>query len=110
MPPIENGKSLHRSQVGGVCPMKAAPFPVVYSSSGFTCIDNDSERAAQVIRIFDVLLIGPAMLYASAEVRSPLLKIVLAASGAGTMYYNYRNWVLIKKTLQEDTKRIRSCS
>lgn len=52
---------------------------------------------AQWVRIADVLLIGPLMVYGGLELRrqSPLLGLVLAALGVSTVAYNARNYVRI---------------
>jgi hypothetical protein len=82
--------------------MKGAPSPVLYSRSGFTCVDNQSEKAAQIIRILDVFVIGPAMLFASKKVSSPILKSILAISGVATTYYNGRNWILVNAAMKRN--------
>lgn len=80
--------------------MKAAANPVLYTQGGFTCVDNRSENAAQLIRVLDVFVIGPAMLYAAAAVPNPWVRLILASSGAGTMLYNARNFLLVRKAQQ----------
>ena len=88
-----------------VPPMKGAPSPVLYTRGGFTCVDNQSEKEAQLIRILDVLVIGPAMLYAASEVKNPILGAVLAISGAATAYYNGRNWLLVNQSMKNNQQK-----
>ena len=47
----------------------------------------------QLVRVLDVLLIGPVMMRAAYELRnsSPLLAVVLGASGVATIVYNWAN-------------------
>ena len=56
---------------------------------------------AQLIRVLDVILIGPVMMRAAWELRasSPILSAVLGASGAATVIYNWANYV------REDRRR-----
>ena len=96
---------MHREKIRRVRSMKAAPSPIVYERDGFFCVDGPSERAAQMIRIFDVLVIGPAMLYAASEVKNPALGAVLAISGAGTVLYNARNWLLVSRAANQKRTR-----
>jgi len=52
------------------------------------------------IRILDVVLIGPLMIYASTRARMPgTLKTILFASGIGTILYNGYNLAKFKNNL-----------
>lgn len=109
VPQVVRCARMHGGERFKVPTMKGAPSPVLYTRGGFTCVDNESEKAAQLIRILDVLVIGPAMLYAASEVKNPLLGAVLAISGAATTYYNGRNWLLVKKSMKKNEERGRIC-
>ena len=85
--------------------MKAAPNPIVEARGGFICIDDRSESAAQIIRALDVLVIGPAMLYVASEVKNPILGAVLCLSGAGSIYYNARNWLLVENARRDGKQK-----
>ena len=58
-------------------------------------MDTEPVGKTQLIRVLDVLLIGPVMMRAAYELRasSPLLASVLGASGAATVVYNWANYV-----------------
>jgi hypothetical protein len=49
---------------------------------------------SQAVRLADVLLIGPVLLYLATRERelSALEKLALAGIGVGTILYNWRNW------------------
>ena len=50
---------------------------------------------AQAIRVLDVVVIGPLMIYAgvNAKAISPELKAFLVVAGAGTVIYNGANFL-----------------
>lgn len=57
----------------------------------------DMEKA-QIIRVADVLVIGPSMLYAGFEKKMPSwLKSLMILIGAGTIVYNANNYLMIEK-------------
>ena len=48
---------------------------------------------SQWIRILDVIVYGPLLLYASSQVEQVWLKVLLIFMGATTMSYNLRNFI-----------------
>jgi len=54
---------------------------------------------AQWIRLADVFLIGPMMVYfgVKAEKVPATLRLAMIAAGAGTVIYNGRNYLIIRK-------------
>ena len=84
--------------------MKGAPSPVLYSRAGFVCVDEASEEAAQKIRLLDVFVIGPLMVYAAGSLRSPLAALILGASGLLTILYNGRNFHLVKQAQKTENR------
>lgn len=58
----------------------------------------------QAVRLLDVLVFGPLMIYAGVTTPPPRnwLKYSLIALGIGTILYNGRNY-LAKQTVMEDT-------
>ena len=58
---------------------------------------------AQGIRLLDVFVIGPVMIYAASQVKEtqPWLKMVLVGIGIGTIVYNGRNYLLIEQTIEQ---------
>ena len=50
---------------------------------------------AQLVRVLDVILIGPVMIRAAWELResSPIISAILGVSGAATILYNWTNYV-----------------
>lgn len=58
-------------------------------------------KKAQGIRLLDVFLIGPAMVYASqAKELDDFTRLVLLASGVGTVWYNGRNYMENERRLK----------
>jgi len=53
----------------------------------------------QLIRLIDVFILAPAMIYGGAQLinRSPLTGYFLIISGLGTLFFNGKNFVKIKK-------------
>ena len=51
---------------------------------------------AQWVRVADVLVFGPFMIWAGAITSDPLARYGLWALGAGTIVYNGRNWLKIR--------------
>lgn len=55
-----------------------------------------SERS-QPIRIFDVLVLGPAMIYAAYVLKGDKrLKSFILVGGIGTIVYNFKNYLKIE--------------
>lgn len=51
----------------------------------------------QVIRVLDVIVVGPLMLVAARQVRSPWLQLGLTLTGWATMIYNGGRWLAIEQ-------------
>jgi len=64
-------------------------------------MDIEREIKAQSIRLFDVFVLGPAMMYAGWELRKKPIGTFLAVSGVLTTAYNWDNYQRVKK---ESTK------
>ena len=60
---------------------------------------------SQQVRLFDIWVLGPAMMYiASARRLSQLQRVALFAAGAGTILYNWRNYAeLAQKSPELET-------
>lgn len=56
-----------------------------------------TEVKAQPVRVFDVLILGPVMVLAAAQVKNPLYRAVLALGGVGTIVYNAANYAKIRR-------------
>ena len=65
----------------------------------------DAVAKPQYVRLIDVFLLGPALLYTATILSRdrPLLHLFLAVAGAGTIYYNARNYLDIQRRIAEDT-------
>ena len=50
----------------------------------------------QTIRLIDVFLLGPFMIWAGFQLRNDAAKAVMIASGAATIVYNYRNYKAVE--------------
>lgn len=57
---------------------------------------------AQPIRLLDVFVIGPLMIYAGTQSKPPWLQTALVAIGIGTMFYNGRNYLLIEQQKENE--------
>ncbi len=62
---------------------------------------------AQWIRLADVLIIGPLMIWGGVALtkRSPVWGVILGAMGFGTIWFNGRNWWLIRQAEQAAKQR-----
>ena len=57
---------------------------------------------AQSVRLFDVFVLGPAMVYAGTRLKNtPNLAALLALSGVGTILFNGANYVRIEQLKKE---------
>ena len=58
----------------------------------------DSRVKTQQIRLLDVFLIGPTLLYAAAVTpkQHSILRVFLATTAVTTMAYNWRNYEIIE--------------
>ncbi len=48
---------------------------------------------SQLVRLGDIFIYGPLLIYASTQVKQDWLKIVLLVFGASTISYNLRNYI-----------------
>ncbi len=54
---------------------------------------------SQNVRLFDILILGPLMIYAARGARlGELERGALAAAGVGTILYNWNNYLEIRKS------------
>ncbi len=69
----------------------------------------DRIQKTQVIRVLDVLLIGPLMVMGGRDMsqRSPILGGLLEFFGIGTIAYNARNWYRVEQSMLEEKRRQR---
>lgn len=60
-------------------------------------------QKSQIIRLIDIWLFGPAIIYTSVRAKSihPLLKLALFYAGASTIYYNGRNYLDNQKLIKQ---------
>lgn len=56
---------------------------------------------AQGVRLIDVFLLGPAMIYAGARLKNRNMALLLAVSGVGTILFNGANYVRIEQLKKE---------
>lgn len=65
----------------------------------------DTVAKAQYVRLVDVFILGPALLY-TASVLPPqhrTLRAFLTIAGVGTVFYNARNFLRIQQLIAADT-------
>jgi hypothetical protein len=62
----------------------------------------NEEVKSQAVRLLDVFVLGPGMLYAASVIPDKHLytKAFLAITGITTMTYNWRNWQRIQKAVR----------
>jgi hypothetical protein len=46
----------------------------------------------QTVRLIDVFVLGPFMLWAATQMRSDVARLTMATAGAATIVYNWRNY------------------
>ena len=56
---------------------------------------------AQGVRLIDVFLLGPAMIYAGSRLKNRNMAIFLALSGIGTILFNGANYARIEQLKRE---------
>lgn len=54
-------------------------------------------RKAQSVRLFDVFILGPAMVLASQQAKGDILPLLMLAGGVGTIFYNGSNYIKIER-------------
>ena len=47
---------------------------------------------AQPVRLLDVFVLGPFMVWASTQLKSEPARVAMLAAGVGTMVYNWENY------------------
>jgi len=59
-----------------------------------------TQGKSQLIRLLDVFVIGPLMVYGGVNLagKSPVLGLALGVFGASTVYFNGRNWLALRGT------------
>ncbi len=60
---------------------------------------------AQIVRVMDVLFLGPIMIIASAVVKDPYMRATLAIGGVGTMAYNAANYAKVERRRTREGRR-----
>ena len=51
----------------------------------------------QMVRRLDMLILGPAMILGATQIENPVLRVIVAAGGAGTILYNAANYQAQKR-------------
>ena len=67
------------------------------------CLELGEETKAQSIRLLDVFLIGPLMIWGGKALHDqghPVAGPLLALTGVSTIYYNGRNYVRVRRQLE----------
>lgn len=54
---------------------------------------------AQTVRLFDVLVIGPVMIWAGRRLAPTKTGKLMTLAGAATIAYNFDNWQRIRKAV-----------
>lgn len=52
---------------------------------------------AQNVRLFDVFILGPFMIWAGMQLKGDAARSAMIAAGAGTIAYNWRNYEKVKR-------------
>ena len=52
---------------------------------------------SQQIRVIDVAILGPFMIWAGSRAKSPAARLGLVASGIATILYNYNNYLKLEE-------------
>lgn len=58
---------------------------------------KNCQKNVQAIRVLDVLLLAPFLVYAGSQQKSPYLKYGLYLAGAATFFFNGYNYLKFKK-------------
>ena len=59
---------------------------------------------SQQVRLIDVFLLGPFLMWTGTRARTPTERTVLILSGAGTVLYNWRNYSAIESQKLEERR------
>jgi hypothetical protein len=60
----------------------------------------------QHVRLMDVFLLGPFMVWAGFQLKHPAAKIAMVTSGVGTVLYNGNNYLRARRTKANVEKTI----
>lgn len=73
------------------------------------CLELGEETKAQHIRLLDVFMIGPLMIWGGYALQREGRRVagpVLALTGVATIYYNGRNYVRVRRRLREQQQPV----
>ena len=62
----------------------------------------------QDVRLIDVFLLGPFMIWAGMQLKNDLAKLAMIGSGVATIYYNGQNFLEVRENEYENQRRITS--
>lgn len=71
------------------------------------CLELGEETKAQGVRLLDVFLIGPLMIWGGDALKKRghgVAGPVLSATGVATIFYNGRNYVRVRRKLRGQTR------
>ena len=55
---------------------------------------------AQPVRLLDVVVFGPFMIWAATQLRSEPARVAMLALGVGTMVYNWENYKAVNRAIE----------
>ena len=58
----------------------------------------------QQVRLIDVFVLGPFMIWAGMQLRHPLASAAMIAAGGATIAYNWQNYERQRALLKRDTQ------
>ena len=68
---------------------------------GYIAIDEIAEGKAQLVRLLDVVALGPLMVWVgTARQVPPWARSALVLAGFGTILYNWRNYQSVRRVLE----------
>jgi hypothetical protein len=79
---------------GTVAPRRPLVYPRPFTGCYPLAVAQSNGQVAktQMVRRFDVVILGPAMIVAATRLRNPTLKLLIGGSGVGTILYNLANY------------------
>jgi len=60
-----------------------------------------NEMKTQDVRLIDVFVLGPFMIWAAFQLRDDWAKVAMIAAGGATMSYNWRNYQIKQRQLAQ---------
>lgn len=77
------------------------PDDVLVMKNGLYAVPAYVEAKGQRTRLMDVLMLGPFLIWAGAtrSTLPDLARVLLVVSGAGTIWYNWRNYQSVRRTV-----------